>query len=71
MNKKIIDFLKGVIFRKGVKYVFVSEKSGIAYQRLMRIFNQKSRISGSELICLCKVLDVKQSDLMSLLENNS
>ncbi len=35
----------------------------------MRIFNQNAIISGSELICLCKLLEVKQSELMELLES--
>ena len=35
----------------------------------MRIFNQNAIISGSQLICLCKLLEVKQSELMELLES--
>ena len=64
MNEKIVRFLKNVIDNKGIKYI-----SGISYQRLMRIFNQNAIISGSELICLCKLLEVKQSELMELLES--
>lgn len=69
MNEKIVRFLKDVIDNKGIKYIFISKNSGISYQRLMRIFNQNAIISGSELICLCKLLEVKQSELMKLLEN--
>lgn len=68
MNTKIIQFLKNIIDCKGIKYKFVSDKSGVEYQRLMRIFNQNATISGSELICLCRVLEVKQSSLMELLD---
>ncbi len=68
MNAKIIQFFKNIIERKGIKYTFVAEKSGIEYQRLMRIFHQNATISGSELICLSKVLEVEQSALMDLLD---
>lgn len=69
MNDRIIQFLKTLITNKGMKYTFVSEKASIEYQRLMRIFNQNATISGSELICLCKVLDVQQSELMALFDS--
>ena len=69
MNNKIIHFLKAIINDKGIKYTFISRRTGIEYQRLMRIFNQNSKISGSELICICKVLEVNQAELMSLLDN--
>ncbi len=69
MNVKIIQFLKDIIERKGIKYILVSEKSGIEYQRLMRIFDQNETISGSELICLSRALEVEQVALMKLLEN--
>lgn len=68
MNAKIIYFLKQIISHRGMKYTFLSEKAGIEYQRLIRILNQNATISGSELICLCRVLEIKQSDLMSLLD---
>ncbi len=68
MNAKITQFLKSIIDRKGIKYKFISEKTGIEYQRLMRIFNQNATISGSELICLCRVLKVEQSALMELID---
>lgn len=69
MNAKIIHFLKTIINQRGMKFTFISEKAGIEYQRLMRIFNQNATISGSELICLCKILEVKQSDLMHLIDS--
>lgn len=67
MNQKIINFLKNIITSKGIKYTFISERTKIKYQRLMRIFNQNAVISGSELITLCKFLEVNQSELMALL----
>lgn len=67
MNAKINRYLKNIIDQKGIKYTFVSEKSGIEYHPLMRIFNQNATISGSELISLCKVLEINQSELMRML----
>lgn len=69
MNEKIIKFLKKAIKEKGVKYKFISEKSNIEYQRLIRIFNQNATIRGSELISLSKILGVKQNELMSLIDD--
>jgi transcriptional regulator with XRE-family HTH domain len=69
MNEKIIQLLKNIIECKGIKYTFLAEKSGIEYQRLMRIFNQKATISGSELICLSRILEVEQATLMKLLDS--
>lgn len=68
MNAKIVEFLKGIIESKGMKYIFVARKANINYQRLMRIFNQNATISASELICLCKVLEVEQLELMALID---
>lgn len=68
-NIKIICFLKNIINQRGTKYTFISERTEIDYQRIMRIFNQNATISGSELLSLCKVLEVKQEDLMSLLDS--
>lgn len=69
MNEKIIHFLKDNIDRLGMKYTYLSQKTGIDYQRLMRIFNQNATISGSELICLCKFLGIKQPELMALVDD--
>lgn len=71
MNAKIVQFFKNIIEYKGIKYIFVAEKSGIDYQHLMKIFNQNETISGSELICLSRALEVEQAALMGLLENGA
>lgn len=71
MNEKIIRFLKDTIRLRDMKYTFVSKAAGIEYQRLMRLFNQNAVISGSELICLCRVLGVRQEELMALLDSSS
>lgn len=68
MNDKIIQFLKSFIRNKGLDYTFVSETTGIEYRRLMQIFNQNAVISGSELVCLGKALEIRQSELMALLD---
>ena len=67
MNKEIIDFLKSNIANKGITYKFISETTGIDYQRLMRIFNQYATISGSELLFLGRLLKIEQEDLLKLI----
>ena len=59
MNEYIANYLKGKIEETGVAYKNISKKTGIEYQRLMRIFNQNATISASELIALCNVLGIE------------
>lgn len=59
MNEYIANYLKGKIEETGVTYKNISKKTGIEYQRLMRIFNQNATISASELIALCNVLGIE------------
>lgn len=66
MNDIIIQFFKNQIENRGIKYKFIAKKTGINYQRIIRIFNQKAIISGSEFICLCKVLNISQSDMLEI-----
>lgn len=70
MNQKIVTLIKKTINNKGVKYTYVSKVTGINYQRLMRIFNQNAIISGSELLCFCKCLDITNEQLMKLLDKS-
>lgn len=64
MNEDIILFLKRKIESKGMTYIFISEKTGIDYQRLIQIFDQDTVISGSELLCICRTLEVGHEELM-------
>lgn len=59
MNEYIANYLKEKIGETGVTYKNISKKTGIEYQRLMRIFNQNATISASELIALCSVLSIE------------
>lgn len=70
MNETIIQYLKNTIREKGMTFIFISKKSGIEYQRLMRIFNQNAIISGAELLHLCKLLDIDLVDLMDLIDES-
>ena len=47
MNEYIAKYLKNKINETGITYRNVSKKTGIEYQRLMRIFNQNAVISAS------------------------
>lgn len=67
MNEKIVNLIKDTINVNGIKYTYVSDNTGIKYQRLMRIFNQNAVISGSELICICKCLHIDFDKLMEIL----
>lgn len=42
MNEYIAKYLKNKINETGITYRNVSKKTGIEYQRLMRIFNQNA-----------------------------
>lgn len=59
MNEYIAKYLDQKIKEAGITYKNISKKTGINYQRLMRIFNQNATISASELIALCNVLDIE------------
>lgn len=59
MNEYIVKYLKNKIEETGVTYKNISRKTGIEYQRLMRIFNQNATISASELITLCNTLGIE------------
>lgn len=51
------DFKK-VLSESGLKMRFVSEQTGIEYQRLNRILNQGATMGASEFIVLCKFFGV-------------
>lgn len=68
MNNKIIQFLENIMNKKGITCAYLAQRTGIAYQRLLLVFVWKEALSGSELLCICRVLEVKQADLMALLD---
>ena len=53
MNEYIAKYLKDKISETGITYRNVSKKTGIEYQRLMRIFNQHAVISASDCSLQC------------------
>ena len=68
MNAKIISFLQEAIRRKGTSYARLSEMTGISKRRIERIFLQGAVIRARELIRLSAALEVKQDELMALLD---
>lgn len=66
MNEIINRYMHNRIIQSGLKLTFVSQKTGISYQRLNRIFNQKAVMSGLELIKLSSVLNITQDELVQL-----
>ena len=71
MNAKIVEFLKRRIAEKGMKYIFISRKTGIDYQRLNRIFNQNAALMATELLYLCRLLEVDTEDMIGLLDGEN
>lgn len=71
MNEKIVALIKNTVSNKGIKYTFLSKKTRIDYQRLMRIFNQNAIMSASELVCLCKCLEIGIDPLIELINSKS
>ena len=69
MNAKIIAFLRKAVDRKGVSFRDLAAHTGICYQRILHLFIENATISGSELICISRFLEVKQSELMALLDS--
>lgn len=63
MNEDIVRILAKKIEDKGMKLTFVSEKTGIEYQRLMRIFNQNAKITGSELLKIGSLVGLDLQEL--------
>lgn len=58
MKSGISDTIRKIIDDKGIKLTKVASATGIGYQRLNRIFNQKSELLASELIVLCAFLRI-------------
>lgn len=71
MNEYIAKYLKNKINETGITYRNVSKKTGIEYQRLMRIFNQNAVISASELITLCNVLGIEPTVFYSAMSQQA
>lgn len=71
MSDTLTSMLKARINEQGITYAFVSQKTGINYQRLMRLFNQGAIISGIELLKISKLLKIPQDDLMQFADFDS
>lgn len=54
--------LKKIIEKKGLKYSFLTQKLGIAYNTLCRKLNGKSEFKSSEIIILSEILDITNPD---------
>lgn len=69
MNEEIVQILADEIHEKGIKIKFISDKTGIEYQRLMRILNQNANITGNELLKIGRLLDLDLNDLQNRILN--
>lgn len=68
MNKKLIRFLMECMTERRINCCMLSQLTGIDYQRILMIFLEEGTISGSELLCICRAMNVEQTALMALLE---
>lgn len=68
MNRNLIRFLTDCMMKKGITCRNLAYLTGINYRRILMIFLQEDTISGSELLCICRAMDVEQAALMALLE---
>lgn len=68
MNKKLIRFLTDCMTERRINCSMLSCLTGIDYQRILMIFLEEGTISGSELLCICRAMNVEQAALMALLE---
>lgn len=71
MSSALVEMLKAKASEQGMTCVFISQKTGIKYQRLMRLFNQGAVISGLELLKLSNLLKIPQEDLMRFVDCDS
>ena len=71
MNKRIIQFLEDIMSKKDISCASLAQLTGIAYRRLLMVFVWREALSGSELLCICRALEVKQNELMGLLDSGS
>ena len=71
MNKRIIQFLEDIMSKKDISCASLAQLTGIAYRTLLMVFVWREALSGSELLCICRALEVKQNELMGLLDSGS
>lgn len=69
INERISRFIKSNIDARGIRYSFVSQASGIEYQRLTRVLHGKTALKAAELLIICDLMDIKPFSLKELAEN--
>lgn len=61
---KITDTIKSIIKDKGFKQRYIAEKTGIGEQRLSDMLHGRRRILATDIILLCKVLEVTPNKIL-------
>lgn len=54
INQRLNDYM----VQHGLKQVFVAEKAGMKSQRLSAILNGKQKLTASEFLTICEVLNI-------------
>lgn len=63
-NEVLVNIISNTIHEKGIKATHVAAQTGLGYQRLMRILNQRATMTATEMILLSKVLDIPMDAYM-------
>ena len=64
INERLSRVIKSVIDERGLRYGFISQASGIEYQRLMRALHGRTTLSAAELLVICKLIGIEPSSLI-------
>lgn len=59
----VTEILKKIIDEKGIKYTFISSKTGIPIDTISRSFLGKRRLPANEMIEICKAIKIDIDDL--------
>ena len=68
-NERLSRAIKSAIDERGLRYGFVSQATGIEYQRFMRVIHGKTTLSAAELLVICRLMGIEPSSLTKELAN--
>lgn len=65
---KIVDLLNKKITDNGIKQSYISKQTNIPVDTISKILSGKRKITAEEFLKICKVLDVRQSEISLLIK---
>lgn len=57
--------IKGILESRGIKYVFISQKTGIPVNKISCALNGKRRLPADEMIAICNAVNIDLSELQN------